>query len=65
VERISEIRRSECRRVFEVRFDSRRMALDYAAVYRRLIADFTFGARLPASHENLYDPMSRWPQLNG
>ena len=65
VGRISEIRRSECRRVFEKRFDSRRMALDYIAVYRRLIADFAVGGRLPAPHENLYDPMSRWPHLNG
>ena len=65
VGRISEIRRSECRRAFEERFDSRRMALDYLAVYRRLTADLAVSARLPAAHENLYDPISRWSHLNG
>jgi glycosyltransferase involved in cell wall biosynthesis len=65
VRRISEIRRSECRRAFEERFDSRRMALDYATVYRRLTADFDAGTRLWAPYEDLYDPQSRWPHLNG
>jgi glycosyltransferase involved in cell wall biosynthesis len=65
VGRISEIKRSECRRAFEERFDSRRMALDYVSVYRRLIADCAADARVPAAYENLYDPMSRWPFLNG
>jgi glycosyltransferase involved in cell wall biosynthesis len=64
VERIPEIRRATCRRAFEERFDSRRMALDYFAVYRHLIADFTAGARLPASHENLYESQSGRPLLH-
>jgi len=65
VGRISEIRRCECRRAFEKRFDSRRMALDYVGVYRRLIADCAVGDRLPAAYEDLYEPQSRWPLLNG
>jgi glycosyltransferase involved in cell wall biosynthesis len=65
VARISEIRRAHCRRAFEERFDSRRMALDYVTVYRRLIADFAAGARLPAPQEDPYEPQSRWSQLNG
>jgi glycosyltransferase involved in cell wall biosynthesis len=65
VGRISEIRRARCRRSFEERFDSRRMALDYLSVYRRLIADCTAGARLPARYQNLYEPESRWSILNG
>ena len=65
VGRISEIRRSECRRAFEERFDSRRMALDYVTVYRRLAANFAVGDRLPAAYEDLYEPQSRWPLLNG
>jgi hypothetical protein len=36
VDRIGEISRSECRRVFENRFDVTRMARDYVEVYRRL-----------------------------
>lgn len=35
VERIDDIDRAMCRRVFEERFDARRMALDYVAIYRR------------------------------
>lgn len=65
VGRISEIRRSECRRAFEERFDSRRMALDYVSVYRRLTADFAAAVRLPAAYEDLYEPQFRWPHLNG
>ena len=65
VGRLSEIRRAECRRAFEERFDSRRMALDYVSVYRRLTADFAAAARLPAAYEYLYEPQFRWPQLNG
>ena len=37
VRRIPEISRDACRRAFEERFDSRRMAREYLAVYRRLI----------------------------
>jgi len=40
VRRLPEIRRADCRRAFEKRFDSRRMARDYVEVYRRLISDF-------------------------
>jgi len=64
VGRISEISRAECRRAFEERFDSRRMALDYVSVYRRLTTDFAAGARLPAAYEDLHD-QSGWPLLNG
>jgi glycosyltransferase involved in cell wall biosynthesis len=65
VGRISEIRRAGCRRVFEERFDSRRMALDYVTVYRRLIADFAASARLPVPYKSLYDPHPRWSMLSG
>jgi glycosyltransferase involved in cell wall biosynthesis len=59
VGRISEIRRSECRRAFEERFDSRRMALDYVGVYRRLTADFAAGVQPRILTKNQYDPISR------
>lgn len=59
VGRIGGIRRGECRRAFERRFASRRMALEYVAVYRRLIAAAASGARLPASRENQYAPQTR------
>jgi glycosyltransferase involved in cell wall biosynthesis len=36
VDRIGEIDRAECRRIFEERFDVTRMARDYVDVYRRL-----------------------------
>jgi glycosyltransferase involved in cell wall biosynthesis len=65
VGRISEISRAECRRAFEERFDSRRMALDYVSVYRRLIADFGAGSQLPVPYEDLYEPHTRSPLLNG
>ena len=38
VRRVAEIRRTDCRHAFEERFDSRRMAIDYVSVYRRVIA---------------------------
>jgi glycosyltransferase involved in cell wall biosynthesis len=59
VERLSEIRRSECRRAFEEHFDSRRMALDYVGVYRHLAADFAAGVRPRILTKNQYDPISR------
>ncbi len=59
VGRISEIRRSECRHAFEEHFDSRRMALDYVGVYRRLAADFAAGVRPRILTKNQYDPISR------
>jgi glycosyltransferase involved in cell wall biosynthesis len=65
VRRISEIQRAECRRAFEERFDARRMALDYVDVYRRLTADCAAGDRLGYPYEDLYEPQSRWPLLNG
>jgi glycosyltransferase involved in cell wall biosynthesis len=65
VGRLSEIGRAQCRRVFEQRFDSRRMALDYVMVYRHLIADFVVGAPLAAPHKHLYEPQSRLSQLAG
>jgi glycosyltransferase involved in cell wall biosynthesis len=65
VGRISEIRRARCRRTFEERFDSHRMALDYLTVYRRLIADCAAGTRVQARYEDLYEPHSRWSRLNG
>jgi glycosyltransferase involved in cell wall biosynthesis len=37
VRRVSTLDRRTCRRVFEQRFDSRRMARDYVDVYRRLL----------------------------
>ena len=64
VGRISEIRRSDCRRAFEERFDSRRMALDYVTVYRRLIDNFTAGMRLPDSYRDLYEPQPGRSLLN-
>jgi glycosyltransferase involved in cell wall biosynthesis len=39
VGRVAALRRSNCRRVFEERFDSARMARDYLEVYRRLADD--------------------------
>jgi glycosyltransferase involved in cell wall biosynthesis len=39
VERISSIDRSTCRRIFEERFTSSRMAQNYVAVYRRLFEE--------------------------
>jgi glycosyltransferase involved in cell wall biosynthesis len=39
VDRVHEISRAECRRVFERRFTASRMASDYVAIYRRLIAE--------------------------
>jgi glycosyltransferase involved in cell wall biosynthesis len=64
VGRISEIRRSDCRSAFEERFDSRRMALDYVTVYRRLIDNFTAGMRLPDSYRDLYEPQPGRSLLN-
>jgi glycosyltransferase involved in cell wall biosynthesis len=57
--RIPEISRSACRRAFEERFDSRRMALEYIAVYRRLIGDFPAAARPARAHDELYAQHSR------
>jgi glycosyltransferase involved in cell wall biosynthesis len=37
VERVANLRRAECRRVFEERFSSARMARDYLKVYRRVL----------------------------
>jgi hypothetical protein len=37
VGRVAEIRRAECRRVFEERFSAARMARDYLKVYRRVL----------------------------
>jgi glycosyltransferase involved in cell wall biosynthesis len=65
VDRISEIGRADCRRAFEDRFDSRRMALNYLRVYRRLIADFSSAARVPAARHHLHDAQSRFSSLNG
>jgi glycosyltransferase involved in cell wall biosynthesis len=65
VARLPEIRRAECRRVFEQRFDSRRMALDYVKVYRQLVADIVGGARLAASHHHFYEPQSRTSPIPG
>ena len=45
VERIPEISREQCRRVFEERFSARRMAHDYVQVYERLVAEAT--GRMP------------------
>ena len=45
VRRISEIDRSACRRAFEERFDSRRMARDYVSVYQAF--DCRFRGRVP------------------
>ena len=56
---ISEIDRANCRRAFEERFDSGRMARDYVAVYRRLIANSAIRAGMPISWEGLYAPQSR------
>jgi glycosyltransferase involved in cell wall biosynthesis len=39
VGRVASLNRAECRRVFEQRFSARRMAQDYLAVYRRLVAE--------------------------
>ena len=55
---------SQCRRAFEERFDSRRMALDYVTVYRRLIDNFTAGMRLPDSYRDLYEPQPGRSLLN-
>jgi len=38
VERIGDIDRATCRRAVEKRFDARRMALDYVAIYQRQVA---------------------------
>jgi glycosyltransferase involved in cell wall biosynthesis len=38
VSRIDRLRRADCRRAFEERFDARRMAKDYVEVYRRVMA---------------------------
>lgn len=59
VRRIGEIRRAECRRAFQERFDSRRMALQYLTVYNRLIAGFAGGARMPSVYEGVYEPQPR------
>ncbi|HYZ83559.1 MAG TPA: glycosyltransferase family 4 protein [Bryobacteraceae bacterium] len=45
---ISNIDRLACRRAFEERFDSRRMANDYVSVYRRVIANCAIAARVPS-----------------
>jgi glycosyltransferase involved in cell wall biosynthesis len=57
VGRIPETARAACRQAFEARFDSRRMALDYVAVYRRLVA--SAGNRMAAPHEGLYELQPR------
>jgi glycosyltransferase involved in cell wall biosynthesis len=59
VKRISEINRAECRRRFEERFDSRRMARDYVDVYRHLIADSMARAGTPIHLECVYEPQPR------
>jgi glycosyltransferase involved in cell wall biosynthesis len=38
VERVAELSRARCRRVFEERFSDRRMTRDYLAIYRRVSA---------------------------
>jgi glycosyltransferase involved in cell wall biosynthesis len=53
VNRIREIDRARCRREFEQRFDSRRMALQYVAAYRQLIENAAAGALAPF-HEDRY-----------
>jgi glycosyltransferase involved in cell wall biosynthesis len=65
VRRISQVRRGDCRRAFEERFDSRRMALDYLRVYRQLMADRTARAQRPAAQGGLHEPQSRFFSLNG
>jgi glycosyltransferase involved in cell wall biosynthesis len=40
VERVAELRRADCRRVFEERFNAGRMARDYLKVYRRVLEQF-------------------------
>jgi glycosyltransferase involved in cell wall biosynthesis len=57
--RISEVDRANCRRAFEERFDSRRMARDYVDVYQRLIADSAARTRMPIQWEGLYEPQPR------
>ena len=64
VGRIPEIRRAACRRAFEERFDSRRMALNYVNVYRRLIADSAVACPQPRRYDDLYEPQSRSSFLN-
>jgi glycosyltransferase involved in cell wall biosynthesis len=53
VGRIPEIGRGACRRAFEARFNSRRMALDYVAVYSRLMtaAEGKMSPRLEGLYE--------------
>jgi glycosyltransferase involved in cell wall biosynthesis len=52
VRRIPEIDRTQCRRSFEKRFDSRRMALQYVNVYRRLIGNLVDGTPMSPGCED-------------
>jgi len=54
VRKAPEIRRLECRRVFEKRFDSRRMALDYVSVYQRLLSGAAATLEPQRAAEGLY-----------
>ena len=63
VARLSGIERLQCRRVFEQRFDSRRMAFDYFKLYKRLMAAPLDHARLASPNKYLYEPPSRFPLL--
>jgi glycosyltransferase involved in cell wall biosynthesis len=65
VARLSEIERIQCRRVFEQRFDSRRMALDYLKIYKQLMTAPLSHAQLATPKKYLYEPESRFPLLAG
>jgi glycosyltransferase involved in cell wall biosynthesis len=65
VARLSEIERRQCRRVFEQRFDARRMALDYLKVYVQLMTARLCNAQPVTPNGNLYEPHSKFPLLAG
>ena len=51
VDRLAGLDRAEIRKIFEVRFTSRRMALDYLAAYRSLMEEAEPRTKLVSSAE--------------
>jgi glycosyltransferase involved in cell wall biosynthesis len=51
VDRLADLDRAEIRKIFEVRFTARRMALDYLAAYRSLVEEAEPRIKLVSSAE--------------
>jgi glycosyltransferase involved in cell wall biosynthesis len=53
---IANLDRARCRRAFEERFNSRRMAQDYVHVYQKLLADAAAGSEKPDQRTRMHEP---------